>query len=182
LGLLAALVVLALVPTSAQGPLRARQVQGSPTTLAPLRVAPIEDSDGAFRAWRGSARGVTIHGIVVNHVGMLVPKAGVIVIRRLADGEPVGQTEVDALAQFTLRGFDPGTYAAELVDRGGSVIATSGAFSAGIGEVIQLAPVIPAGSASGLASMIGSATDGALNSAVSAGLNAVSAGLPVSPR
>jgi hypothetical protein len=70
---------------------------------------------------------------------------------------------------------------AELVSDSGNLLATSASFSAGIGEVIQLAPVVPLTPASGLSSMLGNATSGAVSSAASAGIVAVDPGQPASP-
>jgi hypothetical protein len=165
---------------AAQEPGTAFRVPGTRIIAAPVRIEPVDGSDAAGLG--GITRSITIRGIVQNHVGTLVPNAGLIVLRRLADGEAVGRTQVNSSAQFLLRGFDPGTYAAELVDHAGSVIATSGAFTAGAGQVVELAPVIPASPSSGLIAVLTSATDGALNSAMSAGLTAVGAGMPVSAR
>ena len=174
--------LLAFVPVvSAQGPQQPRPIVGAPIRYEPVRLQPTTRGDGAFMGLRRDSRSVTIHGIVMNHVGNLVPNAGAVVIRRLTDGVAVGQTQVNDMAQFTVSGFEPGVYAAELVDGGGSIIATSGVFNAGVGEIIQLAPVIPATPLSGLAGVMASATDGALKAASSAGITAVSAGVPASP-
>jgi hypothetical protein len=143
-------------------------------------MKPLEDGLGAFRGLRSDRRSVTIHGIVTNHLGRLVPNAGLIVIRRLEDGANVGQANVDSLAKFMFLGFEPGTYAAELVDGSGRVIATSGALSAGAGAVIELSPVIPG--QTGPLALLASATDGVLNSAISIGVMAISPGLNVSDR
>ena len=183
LALLAIIVAWLLGPiVSAQGPLRADPILNTPLTPPRITLDPMDRGAGAFRALRTSNRGITIHGIVRNHIGYLVPNAGVIVIRRLDDGTVVGDAAVNEFAEFSWRGFDPGVYAAELIDEGGSVITTSGAFTAGMGEVVQLAPVIPVSPVSGFSSWISTATESAINSASSAGVLAVSSGLPVSPR
>ena len=137
---------------SAQGPIRATPIR-SPRAVTAEVLKPIEDSPGAFLPLRGNTRGATIFGVVQNHIGELVPLAGIIRVRSLIDGRIIGEVKVDNLAQFSLRGFDPGLYAAELVDEDtGGIRATTPAFSAGVGEVIQLAPVIPVNPVSGFGS------------------------------
>ena len=186
LALLAVLAMLAawfLGPTlSAQGPLRAKPIVNAPLSNSPITIEPLDVGSGAFRKLRSNSRAITVYGIVRNHLGSLVPKAGLVVIRRLDDGRAIATTPVDEHAQFAWRGIDPGMYAAELVDDSGSVIATSAAFTANYGEVIQLAPVIPVSPVSGFSAWLSSATDAAINSANGAGVLAVSSGLPVSPR
>ncbi|MEW6320223.1 MAG: hypothetical protein AB1635_03945 [Acidobacteriota bacterium] len=175
----AAVVVCAQV-ASAQGPIR-----NLPTLLQPIGpramvVEPILDERGAFTRLPTNTRGM-IYGIVQNHLGELVPNAGTVQIRNLLTGEIVGQAEVNELAQFTLRGFDPGMYSAELVGQSGTIIATSGAFTASVGEVIQLAPVIPAAPLSGLANFASTATTSTVTSAAGSGVLAVEPGRPISP-
>src|SRR5687767_7206693 len=150
-------VILAGTGVSAQGPIRATPIRTVPIQAAREVLKPMEDSPGSFMPLRGNTRGATIYGIVQNHLGELIPLAGIVRIRSLIDGRIIGEVKVDNLATFTLRGFDPGLYAAELVDPAGSILATSGAFSAGVGEVIQLAPVIPVSPVSSFASVIGNA-------------------------
>ena len=163
---------------TAQGPDRGQLIRLQPVTPTFERLTPIE----AFEGLRHRRHTATVHGIVQNTRGQLVPEAGTVLVRSLTDGTVSAQVEVDRLAQFTIQNLDPGLYTAELVGRSGSVIATSNAFSAGAGEIIQLAPVVPTEPVSGLLSALGQATSSVVTSAASAGIIATNPGQPVTPQ
>ena len=145
-----------------------------------INISPITEGIGAFSA-PPAASTSRIFGIVINELGLIVPSAGFVIVRSLRDGKVIGQTQVDTLGQFNLPGVDPGLYAAELVNQAGSVLTSSPSFTVGIGEIVQLTPVVSQSSIGGLASLIGSSTSGAVNSAVSAGVLAVETPAPISP-
>ncbi|MGE0039661.1 MAG: hypothetical protein AB7V01_00620 [Vicinamibacterales bacterium] len=165
------------------GPATAQPVRMAPIQLGRIDSAPILDTEGAFMPLRGSSRGMNIYGIVQNQLGVMVPNAGTVVIRDILTGRVVAQTQVNNLAQFTFQGLEPGLYTAELVNNvGGAVIASSPAFSAAAGEVIQIAQTIPTVPLTGLARFASSATSSAVTSAASSGVLAVTPGAPVSPQ
>jgi hypothetical protein len=173
-------VLLLLVALPGTGSLHAQRTVLTPTVLERFRLEPITDTPGAFSGLR-SVKGATIYGIVQNQLGLLVPNAGVVLVRNLRDGSVVAESRVDELAQFTVRGFAPGLYAAELVDVSGGIIATTGSFSADVGQVIQLAPVVPVAPAGWLSTVVGNATSSAVSSAAGAGVMALDSGEPISP-
>jgi len=146
-----------------------------------MMAKPIEDTVGAFMPLRNTSTRPSIQGSVQNYLGKLVPNAGEVLIRSLTDGSVVAHTQVDQFAQFAVRGFDPGTYTAQLVNETGATLATTGAFTAGSGEVIRIAAVIPNSPLSHVANMLASSTSGVVDSAASGGVLAVKAGEPVSP-
>ena len=145
-----------------------------------INIAPITEGVGAFTAspTSGSSR---IFGVVINELGVIVPSAGFVIVRSLQNGKVIGQTQVDTLGQFSLPGVDPGLYAAELVDQAGTIITASPSFTVGIGEIVQLTPVVAQNSLGGLSALVGSSTAGAVNSAVSAGVLAIETPGPISP-
>jgi hypothetical protein len=143
--------------------------------------SPILDEVGSFAALRGSARYAEVIGIVQNQSGTLVPNAGLIRIRSLHTGALAATTQVNELAQFSVRSLVPGLYVAELVGSAGSVLASTPAFSAGAGEVIQVAQTIPVVPVQGLARALRSATSATLSSAAAAGILAVAPGVSVTP-
>lgn len=170
---------------SAQGPQLGRPILGQPVRVDPMRLpARDEVSRGAFVPNRTSQK-ATLHGIVQNHLGELVPLAGIVLLRSLVTGEVVAQAKVTELATFVVRGFDPGAYAAELIAPStGRLIAASEGFTAGNGEVIRIAPIIPNDAIAGVAQLLSisnAATASVINSAISAGVLAVEMGLAVSP-
>jgi hypothetical protein len=177
------LVVSAGVVAQPRGPIDERII-GRRIEVPPIseriNIAPLTEGTGAFSAPPGvtSSR---IFGIVINELGVIVPSAGVVVVRSLGNGKVIGQTPVDNLGQFSMRGVDPGLYAAELVDSGGTVVTSSPSFTVGIGEIVQLTPVVPQNSIGGLASILGNSTSSTINSAANAGVVAVVTGVPVSP-
>lgn len=184
---LGALVVAALVVTHAivgaqvRIPTNAQRVRSAPIQVARLVTArPIHSGVGAFTAM-SSVRGTTIFGIVQNHVGVLVPSAGVVLIRELVTGNVVARTTVDELAQFSFQGLPSGLYSAELVGGNGTVLASSPAFNAAVGEVIQISQTIQTLPVQGLGQFASSATSSALSTAASSGVLAVTEGVPVSP-
>lgn len=179
---LAVAAVLACAPTllAQQGPTLAQPIRIAPVQVGRITPGPILDATGAFMPLRGSARGMTVYGIVQNHLGILVPNAGTIVVRDILTGRIVAQTQVNGLAQFSFQGLEPGLYTAELVSGGGAVIASSPAFSAGVGEVIQIAQTIPTVPLQGLGRFASSATSSVVTSAASSGVLAVTEGPPVS--
>jgi hypothetical protein len=104
-----------------------------------------------------------------------------VLIRSLSDGSVVAHAQVDQFALFEVRAFDPGFYTAQLVDKTGKTIATTGAFTAHTGEVIKLIPVIPNSPLANVAAIFGNSTSRVVDSAASGGVLAVEAGEPVSP-
>jgi hypothetical protein len=145
-----------------------------------INIAPITDGIGAFTA-RPHASSSRIFGVVINEMGLVVPSAGFVIVRSLKDGKVTGQTQVDPLGQFSLPGIDPGIYAAELVNQSGTVITTSPSFTVGLGEIVQLTPVVPEHSLGAWSTLVGNSTAGAVNSAVSAGVLAIDTAAPISP-
>ena len=168
---------------SAQG-----RMLGTPIVKQPLRGDPIrlprdERSIGAFVPTSRTTK-ATVHGIVQNHLGELVPLAGMVVLRSLVTGQAVATAPVDELATFVVKGFEPGVYSAELVSASGSVIASSQSFTAGIGEVIGITPIIPGNTVAGIAQLLNTssaATASVVNSAMSAGVLAIDSGILASP-
>ena len=136
---------------------------------------------GSFSALRSNSRSVSVFGIVQNHAGALVPNAGRVILRELLTGQVAGTADVNDLAQFSLRTVPPGLYSAELLEPTGRVIASTPAFAAAAGQVIQLAQTIPSLPAQGLARVAASATSNALVSAASSGVLAVAPGASVTP-
>jgi hypothetical protein len=145
-----------------------------------INIAPITEGVGAFSA-TPTARSSRIFGVVINELGVIVPSAGFVIVRSLQSGKVIGQIQVDPLGQFNLPGIDPGLYAAELVDASGVIITSTPSFIVGIGEIVQLTPVVTENSLGGLASLVGSSSAGAVNSAVSAGVLAIETPAPISP-
>lgn len=173
-----------LVATSlvtAQGPEPGQAVRLQPITPRVERLTPVREGSGAFEGLRQDRTTITVRGIVQNTLGHLAPLAGTVLLRSLVDGTVAGEAEVDALAQFSIRGFGPGMYTAELVGHAGSVLATTSAFSADVGEIIHLVPVIPT-TRSGLVSTVETVTSSIVTSAASAGILAVNQGQPVTPQ
>ncbi|HUE90001.1 MAG TPA: hypothetical protein VMO26_28305 [Vicinamibacterales bacterium] len=175
-------LIVATSIVTAQGPDRGQPIRVRPVTPTPERLTPIREGRGAFESVRPGRSSVTVRGIVQNTQGELVPRAGSVRVRSLVDGTVAGRTDVDRLAQFTIAGLEPGIYTAELVGPSGAIIVTSAAFSAGAGEIIQLAPVVPETPASGIIAALGNATTSVVTSAASAGIIAVDPGQPVSPQ
>ena len=166
----------------AQAPVAsARHVRISPLKVGRLVSEPTVDAPGSFTALRESVRGVEIFGIVQTHTGVLVPNAGTVVIRELFSGTVAATTEVNDLAQFSLRAVPPGTYAAELTNRSGIVIASTPAFSARLGEVIQIAQTIPAAQSQAFIRMARSVTAAALSAAAVSGVLTQRPGAPLTP-
>lgn len=166
---------------SAQVPaVAARHVRSVPVHVGRLVGAPIMNAVGSFSPVRDTA-GVSIFGIVQNHAGALVPNAGVVTIRELLTGRVVGTVRVNELAQFSMHSLPPGLYTAELTGSSGAVIASTPAFSAGVGEVVQISQTIPIAPIGGFARAAASATNSALSAAAGSGVTAVTAGVPVSP-
>jgi hypothetical protein len=172
----------ALVSAQVPAAVAARHVRSAPIQVGRLVGAPLMDAVGSFSPLRGTSRGVNIFGIVQNHVGALVPNAGVVIIRELLTGRVVGTTQVNDLAQFSVRALPPGLYTAELVGTSGAVIASTPAFSAAMGEVIQISQTIPVITFQGFAGVAVNATNTALSAAASSGVMAVTEGARVSPR
>jgi len=168
----------------AQGPIDER-IRGHVLDVPPLSerisVKPIEDAEGAFLGLKPAAI-TRIDGVVINELGVVLPAAGVVIIRSLQDGRLVAKTPVDSLGQFSIRGLDPGLYVAELVGLNETILAATPAFNLGIAQVVQLTAVVPHSSLGGLAYLVGNGTAGALNSAVSSGILAIEPGVPVSPQ
>lgn len=179
--------MLALAATTAfaqgRGPIQ-EQILGQRIDVPPIseriNITPIQEGIGAFSALPATIRS-RIFGVVINELGLIVPSAGTVLIRSLHDGKVIGQTQVDNLGQFGVPGVDPGLYAAELVDGAGSVITSSPAFTVGVGQIVQITPVVPQSSLGGLASIVGSSTANTVNSAVNAGVLAVETLSPISP-
>jgi hypothetical protein len=158
-----------------------RVTQVSPIRGERILAEPLELTAGALGAMAAGAARPAVFGIVLNHLGALLPNAGTVLIRSISNGSIVADVQVDARAQFTARGFEPGLYTAQLVDRGGNILASSGAFTAGIGEVIQLATIVPAAPVSNIPSMLSNTTQSVISSASSAGVLALDSGTPISP-
>jgi hypothetical protein len=181
--LTAALLVGTVLSAQGPGPIEERilgQRIGVPAINERINISPIQDEVGAFTAPPATTTS-RIFGVVINELGLIVPSAGFVLIRSLRDGKIIGQTEVDQLGQFSLPGVDPGLYAAELVNQAGTLLTTSPSFTVGIGEIVQLTPVVSQSSIGGLASLIGNSTAGAVNSAASAGILAIQTPTPLSP-
>lgn len=175
------LVLSALVSAQVPAVIAARHVRSAPIQVGRLVGAPLTNAVGSFSPLRGTPRGANIFGIVQNHMGALVPNAGVVIVRELLIGKVVGTTQVNDLAQFSIRALPPGLYTAELVGNSGAVIASTPAFSAAMGEVIQISQTIPVLPIQGFARAAASATNTALSAAASSGVMAVTEGAPVSP-
>jgi hypothetical protein len=183
-----ALVAIAAQPAAAQQSLPIQEAirgllqrSGAPIRGERILAVPLDGTAGAFGPSRAGVARATIHGIVQNHLGELVPQAGDVLLRSIADGRVVATVAVDSLAQFTVFDFEPGFYTAQLVDRSGDVLATTGAFTAGSGEVIELATVVPAAPLTNVASLATNVTQSVVSSAASAGVLAVDPGTPISP-
>ena len=175
------LVLSALVSAQVPAVIAARHVRSAPIQVGRLVGAPLTNAVGSFSPLRGTPRGANLFGIVQNHMGALVPNAGVVIVRELLIGKVVGTTQVNDLAQFSIRALPPGLYTAELVGNSGAVIASTPAFSAAMGEVIQISQTIPVLPIQGFARAAANATNTALSAAASSGVMAVTEGAPVSP-
>jgi hypothetical protein len=169
------------VVVDAQAPPRpaVRFVPPAPIPVGRLVSTPEVDVPGSFTGLPGT-RTVEIVGVVQNHTGAVVPNAGTIVIRDLFTGAAVGTTPVNGAGQFVIRSLPPGTYAVELVDASGKVVATSPAFTANPGDVIQLAQTVPVVSDT-RDRILQSATRWVLTTAASSGVIALSPGAPMTP-
>jgi hypothetical protein len=178
---------LAVQPVAAQSStpiheaIRGLLVRGAPIRAERIVAVPIDGTAGSFGVTRAGAAGPTIRGIVQNYLGELVPRAGDVVIRSLADGQVVATVPVDGRAQFTASGFRPGFYTAQLIDDDGDVLASTGAFTAATGEVIQLAPVVPVTPLTNAPSFLSNASQTVVSSAASAGVMAIDPRTPISP-
>jgi len=181
--LAAASAVLIATQAFGQAPIQER-ILGRRIAVPPIseriEVKPIEDEQGSFSAVKsgGASR---IYGVVINELGVVLPSSGILLIRSVRDGRPIAQTPVDPLGQFSLRGIDPGLYTAELVNSSGAILTTSPSFTVGLGEAVQLTPVLSQSSIGGLAQILGSSTASAVNSAASAGILAVAPLPPATP-
>lgn len=181
----AALVLLvgSVAFAQAPGPLQER-ILGQRIDVPPINerinIAPINDGSGAFTAPPGISSS-RIFGVVINEMGIVVPSAGFVIVRSLRDGKVIGQTEVDKTGQFNMPGVQPGLYAAELVNQSGTVLTSSPSFTVGVGEIVQLTPVVTDTSLGGLSSLMGNSTAGAIDSAVNAGVLAIKTPDPISP-
>ena len=155
--------------TEAQAPvtIAARHVRAVPITVARLVSA--------------SPRSIDVLGIVQDHRGLPVPNAGTVLVRELQTGAVAGRTEVNALAQFNLRGLPPGLYTAELVTPSGTVIASTPAFAATAGQVVQISQTIPSPPVQAFSQMLRTATSAVLSSAASSGVLALRPGAPITP-
>lgn len=179
-------VVMGAPALLAQAPVGPRPEALGPIRTPPIQLARIEpelllDSEGSFMPLRGTARGMSVYGIVQDHLGVLVPDAGTAQVRDIITGEVIAEAKVNELAQFSFRGLEPGLYTTELIGRGGSIISSSQAFSAAAGEVIQLAQTVPTIPLTGFGRFISSATSSVVSSAASAGVLAVAEDAPVTP-
>ena len=159
----------------------ARHVRSAPIQVGRLVSAPVLDRPGSFAPLKVGSRAVSLFGIVQNHLGVLVPNAGTVYVRELLTGQVVDTTRVNDLAQFSVRGLPPGLYTAELVGPSGSIIASTPAFSAAVGDVIQISQTVSIAPAQGVMRALTSATSSALSSAAASGVMAVTPGAPVSP-
>ena len=168
---------------AAQAPLQER-ILGRLITVPALsqrvEVRRIENGVGAFSGLRRTAA-TRIFGIVINEHGLVLPSAGVVLIRSIRDGRAVAHSDVDAQGRFDIRGVDSGLYTAELHNSAGSVLTASPAFTIGAGEVVQLTPVLAQTSFAGLTQFLSSGTASAINSAVAAGVMTVAPLPNVSP-
>lgn len=171
----------ALAAAQVRMPAPAQRVRSAPLQPARLTGSPTLEGPGAFVPMRGGASGGMVYGVVQNHLGVLVPDAGLVLLRNLVTGEVVAEARVNGLAQFSFRGLPNGLYTAELVGASGAVIASTPAFTAATGEVIQLSQTIPSLPIHAFGRLTSSATSSALTSAASSGVLAVAAGVPVSP-
>lgn len=179
-GLLVAL--LPVTSTQAQGPITGAPIRLKPLESGRIEGKPLEDTAGAFRGLRRTSGLTRIVGMVMTSNGVIVPSAGVVMLRSLTTGRVVGQVSVDPLGQFGLAGFEPGMYVAEVVDMTGSVIATSPAFTVGLSELVQVAPIIPVNPLTSFAYWAGNGAATAVNTATSAGVIAVTEGTDITNR
>lgn len=183
---LAPFLVLALFSATlvAQGPIDPRvasRLVKVPPISARVTITPVDDQPGAFSTVAGGGMS-RIYGIVINELGVVVPDSGQVVVRSLATGRVVAQGQVDSLGQFSIPGLDPGMYSAQLMNSAGGVVTSSPAFTVGIGEVVQLTPVVSSSSIGGIAQVLGSATggaSGAASSATAAALEAAANTVPI---
>lgn len=181
--LLAPFLVLTLFSATlvAQGPIDPRvasRLVRVPPISARVTITPVDDQPGAFSTVAGGGMS-RIYGIVINELGVVVPDSGQVVVRSLATGRVVAQGQVDSLGQFSIPGLDPGMYSAQLMNSAGGVVTSSPAFTVGIGEVVQLTPVVSSSSIGGLAQVLGNATGGATSSATAATLQAAANSVPI---
>jgi hypothetical protein len=145
-----------------------------------IEIRRIEDQIGSFTGLKTTASN-RIYGVVINEVGVVLPSAGTIVIRSLMNGTEVAQTAVDPLGQFAVRGIESGLYTAELVNASGNILTSSPAFTVGVGEIVQLTPVVSQRGFDGLSRLFTSGTRSAVVSAISAGVLTVAPLPAVSP-
>jgi hypothetical protein len=146
-----------------------------------MTARPIEDTVGSFTPMRNTSTRSSAIGSVQNYLGALVPNAGEVVIRSLVDGKIVANSRPDQFAQFLVRGFEPGVYTAQLVNGTGATIATTGAFTAGPGEMVGVTLVIPNSPLANVAAIFANSSSSVVDSAAAGGVLAVKAGEPVSP-
>jgi hypothetical protein len=159
----------------------ARHVRTAPIQVARRVNPPVMDRVGAFSPLPRRSAGAEVFGIVQDTAGVLVPNAGMVVVRELLAGTVAATTAVNDVAQFSLRSIPPGLYTAELVSPSGAFIASTAAFSAGVGEIIQISQTIPRVPRTGFARTVSSMTSAALSMAAGAGVRAVAPGAPVTP-
>jgi hypothetical protein len=178
-------VMLAMVQAQtieAQGPIVGSPRQSRPVETGRILGQPIEDKAGSFMALRRETGVTRVIGTVLTTQGLIVPAAGIVLLRSLTTGKVVGQVKVDQLGQFGLAGFEPGLYVAEVIDAAGSIIATSPSFAVGFSEVVSVAPIIPANPLTSFAYWATNSTATAVNSATSAGIIATDSGNDKSPK
>lgn len=180
IGLVAAL--LQATALNAQGPIKGSPAQLKPVDSGRIVGQPLEDTPGAFLGLRRDSSATRVVGTVVTSQGLIVGAAGLVMLRNLTTGRIVGQVQVDQLGQFGLAGFEPGIYVAEVVDATGSIIATSPAFTVGLSELVQIAPIIPANPLTSFAYWASNSAATAISSATSAGVIAVDEGTDVTNR
>lgn len=170
-------VVNAQVPAT----VAARHVRSVPIQVARRVGDPLMDAVGSFSPLKTASRVVSVSGFVQTHMGVPVPNAGQVIIRDVRTGRSTGTAHVNHLARFDVRSLPPGLYTAELIGPSGRVLASTAAFTANAGDVIQLAQTIPVAQAQRFSRLVSTATSAALTTAASSGVLAVGPGANITP-
>jgi hypothetical protein len=157
-----------------------RPINLSPLPVERIQVAPIEDSEGAFRGLPKTATRVS--GMVLTSDGAPAGPVGHVVLRNLSNGEAGAPVAIDAGSRFDVSDVTPGTYAAEVSDGQGRVLAVTSAFSLAAGDAVTLMVVIPDRRVRSFWYWGQSAVAAVLNAAAGAGILAETPGPPVTPR
>ena len=103
--------------------------------LLAFLVTGVSASEAKPARTTGAAAGTTIRGAAWKADNTPIPQAR-LRLRNVRSGRADATTTANGTGQFTFSNFEPGSYAIELVDDEGKVLALSQVFSLGPGETV----------------------------------------------